>query len=151
MATDTPPRPFPLQPLADTAGIELGTIGAHRPGDPLAGLTALATQLGVSVSTLKRQRASGLTDVQADRYANRLGKLPWEIWGRLWWAGVEGDDPEQPLAGAAATNDAKTACPAGHPYDRIDNRGARTCTTCHAHAARWYRARRKNPALRTAA
>lgn len=133
---------YPLQPLADAAGIHLGVIGAHRPGDPLAGLTALATRLGTSVSTLKRQRTNGLTLAQADHHAITLGHLPHEIWPN-WFDDLEGDEP---LHGTAATNDLKTTCPAGHPYDRINNRGHRTCSTCHNHQARWYRARHKHQA-----
>ncbi len=127
---------FPLEPLATAAGITLGLTGGHQPGDPLSGLTALATRLDTSTSTLKRARAAGLTDTQADRWACALGKLPTEIWGNAWWTGIDGDDP---LHGVAAVNDAKETCPKGHAYDRINTRGARSCSTCTNWNARWSR------------
>lgn len=130
---------YPLEPLATAAGIRLGVIGGQQPGDPAEGMTALAIRLETSTSTLKRARRDGLTLAQADTWAIRLGRMPQDIWGADWWADVA--DPG--LHGIAATNDAKTTCPAGHQYDRIDNTGARRCSTCQARANRWSRARRR--------
>lgn len=141
---------YDLAPLARAAGITLGQIGGHHTGDPMTGMAALATRLNVGTTTLKRARLNGLTLTQADRWAIRLGLWPHEIWD-TWWDDVEGDDPEQALHGAAATNDAKTHCPKGHGYDRTDNTGARRCTRCQADNNRWSRARRKNPTIGAAA
>lgn len=43
------------------------------------------------------------------------------------------------LAGSttlAAVNAAKTMCPHGHAYDRVDTRGKRVCKTCNRDGAR---------------
>ncbi len=42
--------------------------------------------------------------------------------------------------GPSARNARKTACPAGHPYDRVDTRGGRYCSICKAAHMRRYRA-----------
>jgi hypothetical protein len=41
---------------------------------------ALVRQVGMSGSTLKRVRVEGLSEAQADRYACRLGLVPWMVW-----------------------------------------------------------------------
>lgn len=128
---------YPLEPLAQAAGVTLGQIGAHQPGDHPTGMAALAERLGVSTTTLKRARRHGLTDIQADAWACALGYNAALVWGDRWWAGA----PEN-LFGTAAANDAKDTCPQGHPYDTIDITGARRCSTCIAAASRRYRAAR---------
>jgi hypothetical protein len=37
----------------------------------------------------------------------------------------------------------KTACPRGHPYDRININGARYCSICHREALRAFRERKQ--------
>jgi hypothetical protein len=133
---DTTEATFPLEPLAHAAGVTLGQIGAHIPGEPPSGLTALADRLDTSISTLKRARTNGLTVDQADRWACRLAMNPAEVWGRAWLDSA----PDVILAGAAARNAAKDRCPLGHDYDRIDAHGARRCSTCQARANRKARA-----------
>lgn len=79
-----PTRRYPLEPLARLAGIELGRIGGSQPGQPPAGLAALAQQLGISHTMAQRLNTEGLSDQQADRYAIALGHHPGTIWPD-WW------------------------------------------------------------------
>ncbi len=72
------PRVYPAGPLFEAAGATTQT--------------KLASLLGVSGTQVKQITAEGLTDVQADRYAVRLGLHPLEVWGLAWvrdflWAG----------------------------------------------------------------
>jgi lambda repressor-like predicted transcriptional regulator len=128
---------YPLEPLAQAAGVTLGQIGSHQPGDHPTGMAALAERLDVSTTTLKRARRHGLTDIQADTWACALGLNPSAIWGDQWWSSAPAY-----LFGAAAANDAKETCPQGHLYDTIDITGSRRCSTCTAAASRRYRASR---------
>lgn len=73
------PTRWPLGPLAAALGIQLGVVGGQQPG-PRQGLVALAQQVGVSHTMVKRLRAQGLSDSQADRYAAALGYHPVNIW-----------------------------------------------------------------------
>lgn len=81
-------RRYPLAPLAHILGIELGRVGGSQPGQPRAGLAALAEHLGISHTMAQRLNAQGLSDTQADRYACRIGHHPSEIWP-TWWAGTD--------------------------------------------------------------
>lgn len=107
--TDTEPAPddsdgmarrYPLQPVADLLGIELGRIGGSQPGQPLAGLAALAERLGISHTMAQRLNTEGLSYGQADEYAVGLGLHPSALWPE-WWHDVEPDpdfyEPEDPL------------------------------------------------------
>ena len=73
-AVPTDPRRWPLQPLLDTTGLNTKAAAEH---------------LGVSGSVLARRRRTGLTDVQADHWAIRLGTHPFLVWG---WAWVDAAD-----------------------------------------------------------
>lgn len=64
------PRIYPAQPLIDAA---------REPND-----LALMRQLGISGYTLADAKAEGLTEVQADTWAVRLGWHPSNIWPE-WW------------------------------------------------------------------
>lgn len=132
---------YPLEPLATAAGIRLGVIGGQQADGVPVGMTALADRLDVSVSTIKRLARAGLTDAQADRYAIALGHMPHQVWPDLWWQ----NSPESGgIWGAAARNEAKTACPRGHEYDRLDAAGKRRCSICHRAVCRRYRDRKKS-------
>ncbi|HEY1119917.1 MAG TPA: hypothetical protein VGE43_19535 [Acidimicrobiales bacterium] len=66
------PRPWPLQPLLDASGLTRGQI---------------ARAVGVSGSTVVYAATHGLTDWQADAWANRLGLVhPAVVWGWDEWA-----------------------------------------------------------------
>jgi lambda repressor-like predicted transcriptional regulator len=56
---------YPLEALTDASGLSEA---------------ALVRQVGMSGSTLKRVRVEGLSEAQADRYACRLGLVPWMVW-----------------------------------------------------------------------
>ncbi len=43
-----------------------------------------------------------------------------------------------------ARNAAKTTCPAGHEYDRIEGKGGRSCKTCAREHTRRWRAKQKH-------
>ena len=131
---------FPLEPLAAAAGVTLGRIGnpaagGHqaRPHDPRHGYAELGILLDVSRTTLVRWRTNGLTIDRADECALKLGLMPHEVWPR-WYAVIAAQ-------GAAAVNAGKLACPQGHPYSGLDNRGKRICTPCKV--AKIYEIRRK--------
>lgn len=52
------------------------------------------------------------------------------------------------VRGIAARHAARTTCPEGHPYDRVDGRGRRRCSRCvRAQAVARYRAARSLPTL----
>jgi hypothetical protein len=94
---------FPLEPLLRAAGIEQihdGEEGGQQPDQRLAGLALLATRLEIShrmARYLLHGRPSrpssmcGLTEWQADRYAVKLGLLPWEVWPD-WCSEAPGED-----------------------------------------------------------
>lgn len=67
----TAPRIYPAQPLIDAA---------REPND-----YTLMHRLGISGYTLVTARAEGLTEVQADTWAVRLGWHPSNIWPNEWW------------------------------------------------------------------
>lgn len=138
-------RPFPLEPLARVAGITLGIIGGRGGDDAPGGVAELADRLGISASTVKRLRHRGLDQWEADQYAARLGTLPQLVWGDLW----DLTAPESASWGAAAANAAKTHCPQGHPYDGVDNRGARICTPCRGGAVARFRQKKQNTQAET--
>src|SRR5262245_6900567 len=48
----------------------------------------LARQLRLAGHTLRSASRRGLSNVQADRWAVRLGLHPVEVWGRSWYDGV---------------------------------------------------------------
>src|SRR5262245_6674250 len=48
----------------------------------------LARQLRLAGHTLRTASRQGLSDVQADRWAVRLGLHPVEVWGSSWYDGV---------------------------------------------------------------
>lgn len=62
-------RPFPLTPAVRSCGSVL----------------ELARRTGVHARQLHRLRVHGLTAVQADELAVRLGHHPVELWGERWW------------------------------------------------------------------
>src|SRR5262245_1314694 len=64
---------WPLTPL-------LAASGMSRNG--------LARQLRLAGHTLRTASRRGLSDVQADRWAVRLGLHPVEVWGSSWYDGV---------------------------------------------------------------
>lgn len=82
--TDEGRRRYPLHPLARILGVELGRVGGSQPGQPPAGLAALAEHLGISHTMAQRLNADGLSDGQADKYAIALGYHPSAIWPD-WW------------------------------------------------------------------
>jgi hypothetical protein len=98
---------FPLEPLLRAAGIpsvaEVHEDGRHvnrsgkRVDQPLAGLAALAERLEVSLRMAQflmsggREHPAGLSERQADRYAVKLGLLPWEVWPD-WWSEAPGEE-----------------------------------------------------------
>jgi hypothetical protein len=90
-----PARRYPVEPLAHRLGITLGEPG--RPDDDtLHGHQALAARLQISVATARRIADAGLTEVQADRAAIRLGLHPANLWP-TWWTNdlhVDEDDPD---------------------------------------------------------
>ncbi len=98
---------FPLEPLADYLGFELGVMGGQKPGDPPVGLTAMTGVLGLSSTTLKRYRNHGMTEEQADRCACRAGAHPAWIWPRLWRQSIHASltAPVVPLGGLAPAVD----------------------------------------------
>lgn len=116
----TTPRPYDVADLAHALGL-----------DP-ADTHALATTIGIGRRWIRRYRDAGLTERQAETWALAAGLHPEEVWPR--WAPLH-------VAGVAATNYARTRCPAGHRYDGTDSRGFRTCSTCHADAVRRHRAK----------
>ncbi len=129
---------FPLDPLATAAGIVLGQIGGQQAADGTpGGIAELALRIGVSASTVKRRRVTGLSWDEADDWAGALGYLPNEVWGPRWYDDLEGVG----LPPAAAVNAAKTACPRGHAYDAVDGRGRRCCRTCWRDRQAAHRAR----------
>lgn len=135
---------FPLEPLAAAAGVTLGQIGGQtRAGDHDArhGYAELGELLGVSRTTLRRRRSTGIGIDEADEWALRLGLLPHEVWPR-WYAVMA-------TQGAAAANAGKLACPQGHPYSGLDNRGYRICTPCRTATVRQLRANPQASALTT--
>ena len=76
-------RRYPLGPLAHLMGIQLGRTGGDRPGET-RGLTLLAARLGVSRSWALKYQREGLSEDQADRYAQRIGYHPGNVWPE-WW------------------------------------------------------------------
>lgn len=136
---------YPLEPLAQHLGINLGQIGGHQPGQHPTGITALADRLGISPRVAQRHRRHGLTPRLADRYACTTGTHPANIWP-TWWTDIE---PLDDLNGTARHNAAKTHCPRGHTYDHIDNRGYRICRRCQRRRVRNCRKNYKRPAQNT--
>jgi hypothetical protein len=53
---------------------------------------------------------------------------------------------EENLRIGVVHNRTKTCCPEGHPYDKVDNRGRRSCSTCIRRKEREGYHRRKNHA-----
>jgi hypothetical protein len=132
---------YPVEHLARAAGIPLGQIGGQQPDQPTSGTFALADRLGTSPRQIRRWRATGLTETQADRLACRLGQHPSQVWPS--WS-TDIDDPLDDLHGTAHDNATKTHGPQGHPYDHLDNRGRRRCRTCRAQTAKKCRENRKH-------
>jgi len=92
-------RRWPLEPLAAFVGVRLdldGSASTHGAYDeasvePLQGAPALAEVVGVSLRTVRRWSASGLTSEAADRAATAAGTLP-----ELLWRGWLDDVDERP-------------------------------------------------------
>lgn len=59
------PRPYPLGPLLARTGVSQGTLG-HL--------------VNAGGSAVKKAAKEGCTEVEADRWACRLGVMPHEIW-----------------------------------------------------------------------
>lgn len=133
----TEPR-FPLDPLAHAAGIELGQVGGHQPGQHLSGNARLAELVGVTPRWARQLRHTGLTEAQADHAATALGMHPLEIWPTEWADALHNAH----LPPAGRRNAAKAHCPQGHPYSRIDSRGRRCCQPCNTEKVREIRSGR---------
>ena len=133
--TTSPPR-YPLEPLAAAAGVELGQIGGHQPGDPLNGYRALMEIFGVSRMRCRRWRTEGLTIDEADRCATHISLHPTAIWDS--WAR---DRELEALPPAARANAVKEHCPQGHPYTHQDRAGARRCRWCETAKIHRFRAK----------
>jgi hypothetical protein len=118
-------RPFAVAPLARRLGIDPTARSAAR---------ELALRLGIDRRWIYRYRDWGLTLRQADQWAARAGVHPAEVWP-IW------DDLDR-LRGAALRNAASEQCPAAHPYDGVDSRGYRTCSTCKRDGVRQIRAKK---------
>jgi hypothetical protein len=91
---------FPLEPLLRAADISLAPHGGQQGGQPLEGDQLLALRLGISERMARYllhgrpsrpSSLSGLTECQADRYAVKLGLLPWEVWPD-WWLEAPGEE-----------------------------------------------------------
>lgn len=84
---------FPLQPLLDRLdlGATEATTWPGRPNDHLTGVQLAAAALGVTPRTIQRLQHSGLSDRQADHYANRIGAHPSWIWQSEWWWNAPGE------------------------------------------------------------
>lgn len=106
--------PWPLQALLDAAGV-------------LAG--ALAVRIGVAGAAVSAAARDGLTDVQADTWAVRLGTHPLLVWG---WAWVEEADraPGRPAY-------ARLASALRHEIESGALRPGDHLPTSKAIAARW--------------
>ena len=75
---------FPIEPLADAAGITLGQIGGHQPDDHPSGIARLAELIGVKPRWARHLRHQGITEEQADKAATALGLHPITIWPSEW-------------------------------------------------------------------
>ena len=62
---------FPIEPLADAAGITLGQIGGHQPDDHPSGIARLAELIGVKPRWARHLRHQGITEEQADKAAEQ--------------------------------------------------------------------------------
>lgn len=129
---------FPLEPLAQAAGITLGQIGGHQPDDAPQGIARLAELIGCKPRWARQLRHQGLTETQADRAAAALGLHPLTVWPLEWAESIHNAH----LPPAARANAAKAHCPQGHPYSRTDNRGRRVCQPCNTEKVREIRSGR---------
>lgn len=119
-------RPFPVERLAVRVGLD--------PGDrELTG--KLALRLGMDRGWVRRCRALGLTEDQADVWAAKLGFTLGEVWP-AWWTG---------LRGIALVNANRLTCRSGHPLDTVDSAGWRRCSTCRR--AQWRQAKKSRKIL----
>jgi hypothetical protein len=69
-------RPYPIQPLEhiiNTRAILTGRKSAK-------GITSISNTLGIQPQRVRLYRDIGLTALQADHYANKLNKSPYDIW-----------------------------------------------------------------------
>jgi len=76
IATDPVPSAgtrWPLEPLLAAAGLSRAALGR---------------QLRLAGHTMRAASRRGLSDVQADRWAVRLGLHPVEVWGSAWFEGA---------------------------------------------------------------
>jgi Bacterial regulatory proteins, gntR family len=96
----------------------LGASGLSRNG--------LARQLRLAGHTVRTASRRGLSDVQADRWAVRLGLHPVEVWGSSWYDGV-GD--------AGGPSHARVAQHLRSQIERGDLRPGDPLPTAHALAA----------------
>ena len=123
---------FPIEPLADAAGITLGQIGGHQPDDHPSGIARLAELIGVKPRWARHLRHQGITEEQADKAATALGLHPITIWPSEWPQALHNAH----LPPAARVNASKDHCPQGHAYSGTNARGHRICRVCHAERAR---------------
>lgn len=131
---------FPIEPLADAAGITLGQIGGHQPDDHPSGIARLAELIGVKPRWARHLRHQGITEEQADKAATALGLHPITIWPAEWpQALLHGQ-----LQGSARVNAQKDHCPRGHAYTHTDASGFRRCRWCQAENMRKLRKTSKN-------
>lgn len=126
---------FPIEPLADAAGITLGQIGGHQPDDHPSGIARLAELIGVKPRWARHLRHQGITEEQADKAATALGLHPITIWPAEWpQALLHGH-----LQGSARVNAQKDHCPRGHAYSGTNGHGRRRCRVCDAENLRKFR------------
>lgn len=85
------PRVFSFAPveelLADAPNLERssGWRGEGWPTDTGPSDRTLGALLGVTRRTIQRWRHDGLTELDADAIATRLGHHPSALWGEQWW------------------------------------------------------------------
>ena len=73
-------RRFPLWHLARAMGIQVGRPGVTSADGYPIGHGAIADRLGIDIKTVRNYSRDGIPEVSADKYAIKIGKLPWEVW-----------------------------------------------------------------------
>lgn len=78
-------RTFPAGPFIDVLGhVERYAPAGHPTISEPPGIRTISELTGSGIGAVRRAIKLGLTDRQADHWANALGLHPFDIWGDLW-------------------------------------------------------------------